>query len=63
MPGGFLNVAYEAVGRHASAGLADQVALRCLDRDRRSTQERRCEEFPEPNGEQFIATPLMMAKT
>jgi len=32
MPDGCLNIAHEAVDRHASAGLADQVALRFLDR-------------------------------
>ncbi len=32
LPGGCLNIAHEAVDRHADGGLADQVALRFLDR-------------------------------
>ena len=32
LPGGCLNIAHEAVDRHAAGGLADQVALRFLDR-------------------------------
>jgi acetyl-CoA synthetase len=32
LPDGRLNIAYEAVDRHAASGLADQVALRFLDR-------------------------------
>ena len=38
LPGGCLNIAHEAVDRHAASGLADQVALRFLDRTR-PTQE------------------------
>jgi acetyl-CoA synthetase len=38
LPGGCLNIAHEAVDRQAAAGLADQVALRFLDRTR-PTQE------------------------
>ena len=34
LPDGCLNIAYEAVDRHAASGLADQVALRFLDRTR-----------------------------
>src|SRR5674476_1314795 len=32
LPGGCLNIAHEDVDRHADGGLADQVALRFLDR-------------------------------
>ncbi len=32
LPGGGINIGYEAVDRHASGGRADHVALRCLDR-------------------------------
>ena len=32
LPDWRLNIAYEAVDRHAASGLADQVALRFLDR-------------------------------
>jgi acetyl-CoA synthetase len=34
LPDGCLNIAHEAVDRHAATGLADQVALRFLDRTR-----------------------------
>jgi acetyl-CoA synthetase len=33
LPGGALNIAHEAVDRHAAGALADRVALRCLLRD------------------------------
>jgi len=33
LPGGALNIAHEAVDRHASGALANRVALRCLQRD------------------------------
>ncbi len=33
LPGGGLNMAYEAVDRHVAAGLGDKAALRCLARD------------------------------
>jgi acetyl-CoA synthetase len=38
LPDGCLNIAHEAVDRHAASGLADQVALRFLDRTR-ATEE------------------------
>ena len=33
LPGGALNIAHEAVDRHAAGALASRVALRCLQRD------------------------------
>jgi len=33
LPGGGLNIAWEAVGHHAAGRLADKVALRCLGKD------------------------------
>ncbi len=33
LPGGGLNIAHEAVDRHARSGRADKVALRCIARD------------------------------
>jgi len=33
LPGGALNIAHEAVDRHAAGALADHVALRCLQRE------------------------------
>ena len=33
LPGGGLNIAYEAVDRHVDQGRADRVALRCIGRD------------------------------
>lgn len=33
LPGGGLNMAHEAVDRHAASGNADKVALRCIARD------------------------------
>ena len=33
LPGGGLNIAHEAVDRHAAGARADHVALRCVDRD------------------------------
>ena len=50
MPGGSLKIAYEAVDGHASAGLADHVALRFLDRTL-TTQELTYAELRGPNGE------------
>ena len=37
LPGGALNIAHEAVDRHASGALAGKVALRCLSRAGGST--------------------------
>ncbi len=37
LPGGGLNIAYEAVDRHATGALASRVALRCLARDGSAT--------------------------
>ena len=50
MPGGSLKIAYEAVDGHASAGLADHVALRFLDRTP-TTQKLTYAELRGPNGE------------
>ncbi|MFE6358128.1 hypothetical protein ACFVOO_35390, partial [Streptomyces rochei] len=33
LPGGGLNMAHEAVDRHASAANADKIALQCVARD------------------------------
>ena len=43
--GGGLNIAFEAVDRHAAGSLADHVALRYLARDGRRTQHREREQF------------------
>ncbi len=38
LPGGGLNIAYEAVDRHVAHGHGDHIALRCIDRQDRVTQ-------------------------
>ena len=49
LPGGGLNIAYEAVDRHVLAGRGGKVALRCIGRDDRISDLTYAELFKETN--------------
>ncbi|HEU0017734.1 MAG TPA: AMP-binding protein, partial [Methyloceanibacter sp.] len=49
LPGGGLNIAYEAVDRHVLAGRGGKVALRCIGRDDRISNLTYAELFKETN--------------
>jgi acetyl-CoA synthetase len=49
LPGGGLNIAYEAVDRHVLAGRGGKVALRCIERDDRISNLIYAELFKETN--------------